>query len=418
MSPSGAELLRQVKSQIEEIDPGVVHELLGEGVTLVDVREVEEFAAGHIPRAKHVPKSYLETRIEAAVPDRDAQVVLYCQSGNRSAWAARTLMDDLGYTDVSSMTGGITLWKDRGYEVEVPRALGAEQRERYSRHLLMPEVGVEGQLKLLDAKVLLLGAGGLGSPTALYLAAAGVGTLGIVDDDEVDLSNLQRQVIHSTARIGIPKVDSAEETIHALNPDVEVVKYPVRLNAENIMGVLASASSLRPDTAGAIQAPVTGTASLLAGWDVIVDGVDNFPTRYLLNDATVRLQIPVVSASILGFDGQLSVFKPYEGPCYRCLFPEPPPAELAPSCGANGVLGVLPGTMGLLQATEVVKLILGIGDPAIGRLLLYDALAATLSEVKVRRDPDCPICSRPPDAISDEEMGVFPDYEAFCAAAG
>jgi len=418
MSPSGAELLRQVKSRIEEVDPGVVHEQLvfassgagavvassngsaqaGNGAgplgpVLIDVREVEEFAAGHIPGAKHVPRSYLETRIEAAVPDRDARVVLYCQSGNRSAWAARTLIEDLGYTNVASMTGGITLWKDRGYEVEVPRALSSEQRERYSRHLLMPEVGVEGQLKLLDAKVLLLGAGGLGSPTALYLAAAGVGTLGIVDDDEVDLSNLQRQVIHSTARIGIPKVDSAEESIHALNPDVQVVKHPFRLNAQNIM-----------DT--------------IAGWDVIVDGVDNFPTRYLLNDASVRLRIPVVSASILGFDGQLSIFKPYEGPCYRCLFPQPPPAELAPSCGANGVLGVLPGTMGLLQATEVVKLILGIGDPAIGRLLLYDALAATLGEVRVRRDPDCPICSRPPDSISDEEMGVFPDYEAFCAAAG
>jgi molybdopterin/thiamine biosynthesis adenylyltransferase/rhodanese-related sulfurtransferase len=430
MSPSGAELLRQVKSQIEEIDPGAVHEQLAvasgavvlagtsanghgpataasgsapegsalgesrpDGPILIDVREVEEFAAGHLPGAKHVPKSYLETRIEAAVPDHDAQVVLYCQSGNRSAWAARTLIEDLGYTDVASMTGGITLWKDRGYEVEVPRALSAEQRERYSRHLLMPEVGVEGQVKLLDAKVLLLGAGGLGSPTVLYLAAAGVGTLGIVDDDEVDLSNLQRQVIHSTARIGTPKVDSAEETIQALNPDVQVVKYPFRLNAENIM-------------------------ETITGWDIIVDGVDNFPTRYLLNDASVRLRIPVVSASILGFDGQLSIFKPYDGPCYRCLFPQPPPAELAPSCGANGVLGVLPGTMGLLQATEVVKLILGIGDPAIGRLLLYDALSATLNEVKVRRDPDCPICSRPPDSISDEEMGVFPDYEAFCAAAG
>jgi molybdopterin/thiamine biosynthesis adenylyltransferase/rhodanese-related sulfurtransferase len=399
MSPSGAELLRQVKSRIEEVDPSVVHEqLAANGAApshplLIDVREVEEFAAGHIPGARHVPKSHFESRIEAAVPDRDAEVILYCQSGNRSAWAARTLIDDLGYSNVASMTGGITLWKDRGYEIEVPRALSAQQRERYSRHLLMPEVGVEGQIKLLDAKVLLLGAGGLGSPTALYLAAAGVGTLGIVDDDEVDLSNLQRQVIHTTQRIGTPKVDSAEETIRALNPDVVVQKYPVRLNAENIM-------------------------EIIAGWDVIVDGVDNFPTRYLLNDASVRLQIPVVSASILGFDGQLSIFKPYEGPCYRCLFPQPPPAELAPSCGANGVLGVLPGTMGLLQATEVVKLILGIGEPAIGRLLLYDALAATLSEVKVRRDPDCPICSRPPDAISDEEMGVFPDYEAFCAASG
>ncbi len=393
MSPSGAELLKRIKSQITEIDPSRVRELIGEGVAIVDVRETDEFVAGHLPGAKHVPRSYLETRIESAVPDRDAQIVLYCQSGNRSAWGARTLEEDLGYTHVASMTGGITLWKDRGYEVTVPRSLSAEQRERYSRHLLIPEIGVEGQQKLLDAKVLLLGAGGLGSPTALYLAAAGVGTLGIVDDDEVDLSNLQRQVIHSTQRVGLPKVDSAEESIHALNPDVNVVKYPVRIDASNIM-------------------------EIISGYDVIVDGVDNFPTRYLLNDATVRLKIPVVSASILGFDGQLSVFKPYEGPCYRCLFREPPPAELAPSCGANGVLGVLPGTMGLLQATEVVKLILGIGEPAIGRLLLYDALGATLTEVKVHRDPDCPICSREPDEISDEEMGVFPDYEAFCAAAG
>jgi molybdopterin/thiamine biosynthesis adenylyltransferase len=305
----------------------------------------------------------------------------------------RTLIDDLGYEDVSHMTGGITLWKDRGYEVEVPRTLTAEQRERYSRHLLMPEVGIEGQQKLLEAKVLLLGAGGLGSPAALYLAAAGIGTLGIVDNDVVDLSNLQRQVIHTTERIGTPKVDSAAETIAAINPDVNVVKHPVRLGPDNIMEIIRD-------------------------YDVIVDGLDNFPTRYLLNDASVRLQIPVVSAAILGFDGQLSVFKPYEGPCYRCLFPEPPPAELAPSCGANGVLGVLPGTMGLLQATEVVKLVLGEGDPLIGRLLLYDALGTTFSEVKVRRDENCPICSRDPESISDEEMGVFPDYEAFCAAAG
>jgi molybdopterin/thiamine biosynthesis adenylyltransferase/rhodanese-related sulfurtransferase len=393
MSPSSADLLRQVKSEIDEIDPSQVNELLQEGVTIIDVREAEELASGLLPGAKHVPRSYLETRIEGIVPDRSAHIILYCASGNRSAYGARTLRDDLGYEHVESMTGGIALWKDRGYEVDVPRTLTAEQRDRYSRHLLIPEIGTDGQQKLLDAKVLLLGAGGLGSPTALYLAAAGVGTLGIVDDDVVDLSNLQRQVIHSTQRVGIPKVDSAEESIHALNPDVNVVKYPVRLDASNIM-------------------------EIIEGYDVIVDGVDNFPTRYLLNDATVRLQIPVVSASILGFDGQLSVFKPYDGPCYRCLFREPPPAELAPSCGANGVLGVLPGTMGLLQATEVVKLILGIGDPAIGRLLLYDALAATLTEVKVHRDPDCPICSRPPDEISDEEMGVFPDYEAFCAAAG
>ncbi|HEY1592969.1 MAG TPA: molybdopterin-synthase adenylyltransferase MoeB [Solirubrobacteraceae bacterium] len=392
MSPSGAEVLRQIKSRIDEVDPAIVREQASNGAVVVDVREPEEWAAGHIPGAKHVPKSYLESRIEGAAPDRDQHLILYCASGNRSAWATRTLVEDLGYENVESMTGGFTLWKDRGYEVEQPRTLTAEQRERYSRHLLLPEVGAEGQQKLLDAKVLLLGAGGLGSPAALYLAAAGVGTLGIVDNDEVDVSNLQRQVIHSSERIGVPKVDSAEQTITALNPDVKVEKYNLRLGPENIM-------------------------EILPGYDVVVDGLDNFPTRYLLNDASVRLGIPVVSAAILGFEGQLSVFKPYDGPCYRCLFPTPPPAELAPSCGANGVLGVLPGTMGLLQATEVVKLILGEGDPLIGRLLLYDALAASFTEVKVRRDPDCPICSREPDEIADEELGVFPDYEAFCAGA-
>jgi molybdopterin/thiamine biosynthesis adenylyltransferase len=245
---------------------------------------------------------------------------------------------------------------------------------------------------VLGARALLIGAGGLGSPAALYLAASGVGHITLVDDDEVDLSNLQRQVIHSSERIGVPKVDSAEETINALNPDVKVDKYPVRLGPDNIV-------------------------EIISGYDIVVDGLDNFPTRYLLNDASVRLGIPVVSAAILGFEGQLSVFKPFDGPCYRCLFPVPPPAELAPSCGANGVLGVLPGTMGLLQATEVIKLILGEGDPLIGRLLMYDALSATVSEVKVRRDPDCPICSRDPESISDDELGVFPDYEAFCAGA-
>jgi molybdopterin/thiamine biosynthesis adenylyltransferase/rhodanese-related sulfurtransferase len=392
MSPSGADVLRQIKNQIDEVDPSEAREQLANGAVLVDVREPEEWGTGHVPGAKHVPKSYLESRIEGAVPDRSQHVILYCASGNRSAWATRTLVEDLGYEHVESMTGGFTLWKDRGYEVEVPRTLNAEQRDRYSRHLLLPEVGPEGQQKLLDAKVLLLGAGGLGSPAALYLAAAGIGTLGIVDNDTVDVSNLQRQVIHSTDRVGVSKVDSAEETIKALNPDVKVQKYNLRLGPENIM-------------------------EILPGYDVVVDGLDNFPTRYLLNDASVRLGIPVVSAAILGFEGQLSVFKPYDGPCYRCLFPVPPPAELAPSCGANGVLGVLPGTMGLLQATEVIKLILGVGDPLIGRLAMYDALAATLTEVKVRRDPQCPICSRHPEEIADEEMGVFPDYEAFCAGA-
>src|SRR3954463_15152271 len=402
MSPSGAEYIRQIKTQVQEVDPAQVSEHLGNGIVLGDVRESTEWDAGHIPGAKHVPRGYLESRIEGAVgTDRGQEIVLYCASGQRSALAAHTLTDELGYTNVKSMTGGITLWKDRGYKVEVPKALTPEQRERYSRHLLVPEIGLEGQTKLLESKVLLLGAGGLGSPTPPPPptpgggppAAAGVGTLGIVDDDEVDLSNLQRQVIHTTGRIGVAKVDSAEESIKAINPDVDVVKYKTRIDASNIM-------------------------EIIAGYDVIVDGVDNFPTRYLLNDATVRLDIPVVSASILGFDGQLSVFKPHEGPCYRCLYRVPPPAELAPSCGANGVLGVLPGTMGLLQATEVIKLVTGAGEPLIGRLLLYEALGATFTELKVRRDPECPICSRDPSEISDEEMGVFPDYEAFCAAAG
>src|SRR6476646_10087828 len=391
--PSGSEYIRQIKSQIAEVDPSEVHELLHDGVAIVDVRETDEFGAGHLPGAKHVPRGHLESRIDMAVPDRSQRVILYCASGNRSALAAKTMLDELGFDSVESMTGGYTLWKDRGYEVDVPRTLTPEQRERYSRHILVPEVGFEGQMKLLDAKVLCLGAGGLGSPIALYLAAAGVGTIGIVDDDVVDLSNLQRQVIHTTAGIGMPKVDSAEAAIKGLNPDVNVVKYQTRLDASNIM-------------------------EIIEGYDVIVDGVDNFPTRYLLNDASVRLKIPVVSAAILGFEGQLSVFAPYEGPCYRCLFRQPPPAELAPSCGANAVLGVLPGTMGLLQATELIKLITGSGDPLIGRLLMYDALAATTTELKVRRDPECPICSRDPEEIVDDEMGVFPDYEAFCAAAG
>jgi molybdopterin/thiamine biosynthesis adenylyltransferase/rhodanese-related sulfurtransferase len=396
--PSGAELLRNIKEQIEEVDPREVHDELQNGngtrPVVVDVREQHEYEEGHIPGAVHVPRGHLESRIEGAVgADRSKSVVLYCASGSRSAFAADTLQRMLGYEDVKSMTGGITLWKDRGFDVDVPRALTPEQRSRYSRHVLLPEIGLEGQLKLLDAKVLLLGAGGLGSPTALYLAAAGVGTIGLVDDDVVDVSNLQRQVIHTTDRVGVPKVDSAEQSIHALNPDTNVVKFNTRLDASNIM-------------------------EIIDGYDVIVDGVDNFPTRYLLNDATVRTKTPVVSASILGFDGQLSVFKPYDGPCYRCLYPTPPPAELAPSCGANGVLGVLPGTMGLLQATEVIKLIAETGEPLIGRLLLYDALAATTTELKVRRDPACPICSRDPESISEDEMGVFPDYEAFCAGAG
>lgn len=396
MTPSGAEFVRQIKGQIEEVDPAQVHDVLwDENVVLVDVRESDEVAAGKLPGAVHVPRGFLESRIDGAVGDRSKRVVLYCASGNRSALAARTLKEDLGYDNVESMTGGYTLWKDRGYEVDVPRTLSAEQRERYSRHILINEVGLEGQIKLIDSKVLLIGAGALGSPNALYLAAAGIGTIGIVDDDVVDLSNLQRQVVHGTSTIDTPKVESAAKRINDLNPDVNVIQHRQRLDADSVL-------------------------ELFKGYDVIVDGTDNFPTRYLINDAAVRLNKPVVSAAILGFEAQLSVFDTShaDGPCYRCLFPVPPPAELAPSCGANGVLGVLPGTAGLLQATEVIKLIIGVGDPLRGRLLMYDALAAEFNEVKVRKDPECPVCSRDRDSISDEEMGVFPDYEAFCAAAG
>jgi molybdopterin/thiamine biosynthesis adenylyltransferase/rhodanese-related sulfurtransferase len=392
MATNYQDFLSKIKEQIPEIDPTEVEAILQSddpSAVVVDVREQQEWDESHIPGAKHVPRGYLEQRIGRAAPDLDQHVILYCQSGNRSAIAAKTLIEELGYTNVESMNGGITLWKQRNFPIEIPFQYTDAQRIRYSRHMLLPEVGPEGQQKLLQAKVLLLGAGGLGAPTALYLAAAGVGTLGIVDDDIVDASNLQRQVIHSTKTIGEPKVESAKQTINDLNPDVNVVTYNTRLNADNIIDIIKD-------------------------YDIVVDGVDNFPTRYLLNDASVRLKIPVVSASILSFDGQLTVFKPYEGPCYRCLYPVPPPAELAPSCGENGVLGVLPGTMGLLQATEVLKLILGIGEPLVGRLMLYDALAEEFTNLKIRRDPECPICSREPDEISDDELGVFPDYEAFC----
>src|ERR671919_1570231 len=391
--PSFRELLAATKSEIREVDTATADELRQRpGAVVLDVREPDEYEQGAIPGAVHIPRGTLESSVENRVTDKSAPVIVHCTSGVRSAFAAKTLTD-IGYEDVVSMTGGFNKWKDEGRPWAAPRKLTAEQRNRYQRHLLLPEVDVGGQLKLLDARVLLLGAGGLGSPAALYLAAAGVGTIGIVDMDVVDESNLQRQILHNVDRIGERKVDSAKKTLTALNPDVDVVTHDVRLGPDNIL-------------------------EIIDGYDVIVDGLDNFPTRYLLNDASVRFQIPVVSASILGWDGQLSVFKPYDGPCYRCLYPTPPPAELAPSCGANGVLGALPGTMGLLQATEVIKLIVGQGEPLIGRLLLYDALGATFTELKVRRDPDCPICSRDPSEISDEEMGVFPDYEAFCAAAG
>jgi sulfur-carrier protein adenylyltransferase/sulfurtransferase len=355
------------------------------GALLVDVRSDDEWRVAHIPGALHVPMSRVETELPELVPDRARPVVTYCASGARSLHILPTL-DELGYEDAVSMAGGIVAWQELGFPVESDSALDEEQRDRYSRHLLIPEVGEDGQRRLLDANVLLIGAGGLGSPSALYLAAAGVGRLGIVDDDTVDASNLQRQVLHSTAELGRPKAQSAKETLKALNPDVDVVTYEERLTSENVDRILG------------------------AGWDLVVDGADNFPTRYLLNDASVWHDVPVVHGSIFRFEGQVTVFKPHEGPCYRCLFPQPPPPELAPSCAEGGVLGVLPGVIGSLQANEALKLVLGIGEPAIGRLLLFDALAARLDEVAIRRDPDCPVCGDNPT------ITTYVDYVEFCGA--
>jgi sulfur-carrier protein adenylyltransferase/sulfurtransferase len=388
MAPT--DTLEQVKARVEMIDHDAAREEIAAGTTLIDVREPHEWDEAHLVEATHVPQDEVLERIDELVPDRSQRVLLYCRTDNRSSRVADAL-GDLGYENVAVIRDGIVGWQEAGLPVAAPEGLSPEQRMRYSRHTLLPEVGVEGQLKLLDAKVLLLGAGGLGAPAALYLAAAGVGTLGIVDDDVVDESNLQRQVIHDTHRVGQPKTASARQTIEALNPDVEVVEYRTRLDASNVLDIIGE-------------------------YDLIVDGADNFPTRYLLNDASVRLRKPVVSASILGFEGQISTFVPYEGPCYRCLYPVPPPPELAPSCGANGVLGVMAGVMGLLQANEVIKLAAGIGEPLVGRLLLYESLGTRFTELKVKRDPSCPVCGDDAPEIPDSELGKFPDYELFCGA--
>jgi sulfur-carrier protein adenylyltransferase/sulfurtransferase len=383
--PTYRELLNQIKAEIEEIDASRAAELVEDAdAVFVDVRERDEWDEGHIPGATHVPRGFLESRVEKAVPDQSTPVVVYCASGARSAFAAKTL-EELGYDDVVSLAGGFTDWKRNGFPTELPKGLGEEQRRRYSRHLLIPEVGEEGQIRLLDTRILLIGAGGLGSPASLYLAAAGVGTLGIVDDAAVDATNLQRQIVHSTDRLGESKAESAKQTIEALNPDVTVKTYRERLTSENADRILGE------------------------GWDVIVDGADNFPTRYLLNDASVWHGIPVVHGSIYRFEGQVTVFRPQHGPCYRCLFPQPPPPELAPSCAEGGVLGVLPGVIGSIQATEALKLALGIGDPLVGRLLLFDALATTFTEVSLRRDPTCPVCGDAPTITE------YIDYAEFCA---
>ena len=375
------DLLDQAKREIREIDVLQANHLIREGAVALDVREADEVEQGAVTGSVHIPRGFLEFRIEDAVRDKSTPIAIYCAGGARSVFAAKALQD-LGYTDVASVAGGFNAWKTAGLPWGVPKTLTPDQKRRYSRHLLIPEVGEVGQQKLLDAKVLLVGAGGLGSPAALYLAAAGVGTIGVIDADVVDDSNLQRQVIHTTDRIGMPKTESARLTIEALNPDVKVIEHRERLTQENAL-------------------------ALFAPYDIVLDGTDNFATRYLINDACVLLGKPNVHGSIFRFEGQATVFNPPDGPCYRCLFPTPPPPELAPSCAEAGVLGVLPGTIGLVQATEVVKLILGVGEPLVGRLLMYDALATEYRELRLKRDPHCPMCG--PDAPTDLDEIEYTD---------
>ncbi|MCY7419304.1 MAG: molybdopterin-synthase adenylyltransferase MoeB [Chloroflexi bacterium] len=366
MTRSLSDLLRVARANVPEVGAAATQQLVSAGARLIDVRERSEWDEGHIAGATHISRSYLEQQIEGAAPDHAAPVVLYCAGGTRSLFAAQTLQE-MGYSNVSSMSGGFQGWKSGGRPWTTPVVLTREQQQRYSRHLLIPEVGAEGQAKLLGSKALFIGAGGLGAPGLLYLAAAGVGTIGVVDFDIVDVSNLQRQVIHTTDRVGQKKTESAAQTIRALNPDVTVIPHDEMLTESNV-------------------------DRLIAGYDVILDGTDTFETRYTLNDAAVRARIPVVHASVFRFEGQLSVFKPFDGPCYRCLYPTPPPPELAPGCSVAGVLGIVPGVMGLLQATEALKVLLDIGDSLAGRLVIYDALDGSFQELQLRRDPHCPAC--------------------------
>lgn len=385
MSLSYQDLVNEAKLKIPEVDPSQLLNLAG-SVTILDVRESDEFDQGAIETARLVPRGLLESVIGMHVDDLDEKIILYCAGGARSALAAQSLKQ-MGYTNVSSLRGGFGRWKTDGHPWKVPEGLSNDQRGRYSRHILLPEVGEEGQIRLLKSKVLIVGAGGLGSPAALYLAAAGVGTIGIVDFDVVDATNLQRQILHNIDRIGQSKVESARETLAALNPDVKIVTYDERLSAENVL-------------------------QILSGYDVVLDGGDNFPTRYLVNDASVRLRIPVVHGSIFRFEGQVTVFEPYAGPCYRCQYPEPPPPELAPSCAEAGVLGVLPGVIGTLQAMEILKILLGIGDTLSGRLLTYDGLSQEFRTFRVRRDPTCPACS------DESHPPAIVEYDQFCTPAG
>jgi molybdopterin/thiamine biosynthesis adenylyltransferase/rhodanese-related sulfurtransferase len=397
MPTTYTDLIAQTRRETKEVSLDEVKRRLDakEPYTFLDVREKEEYRAGYIPGAISIPRGFLEIQVEGRIPDKNTKIVAYCAGGTRSALAAKTLAE-LGYTQVETANPGFVRWKDLGYPMETPPQLSEAQRDRYSRHLLLPEVGESGQAKLLKSKVLLIGAGGLGAPAALYLAAAGVGTLGVVDADTVDASNLQRQIIHATSRLGMPKIESAEKVIKDLNPDVKVVGYKERLDSSNV-------------------------DRLFTDYDVIVDGTDNFPTRYLVNDASVFLGKPVVHGSIFRFDGQLTTFVPESaakklgiqaGPCYRCLYPEPPPPHLAPSCQEAGVLGILPGVIGVLQATEAVKLILNRGDVLAGRLLTYDSLKMRFRELKLRRDPNCIVCGPNPSITK------YIDYEGFCALPG
>lgn len=372
------DLLNQTKTEINEVDTAEAEALRDSGVTLLDVREADEFEQGAVPGSVFIPRGHLESQVESRITDKDAPLIVMCAGGVRSAFAAKTLAE-LGYTGVVSMAGGFNRWKDEGRDWKRPQVLTSDQRNRYSRHLLMSEVGEEGQLKLLDAKVLLLGAGGLGSPAGLYLAAAGVGRIGVVDMDVVDESNLQRQILHNTERIGERKVDSAKKTINALNPEIKVITHDIRLSAANI-------------------------EEIIAGYDIVVDGADNFPIRYMLNDASVKLGIPVVHGSIFRFEGQVTVFDPKNGPTYRDMLPVPPPAEMAPSCSEAGVLGVLPGIVGCIQAVETLKLILGLGTSLVGRYLTFDAADMEFREYKLRRDPKNEITWENRDQIVVSEM--------------
>ncbi len=385
------QLLNLARAEITELSPQDLHQQIenGNNVTLIDVRERDEFVQGHLPGAVFIPRGFLELQIEQVQPDRDAPLVIYCAGGVRSLLAARNLKD-MGYTNPISLISGFNGWKNAGYSFEIPSVLTDEQRMRYSRHTILSEVGEAGQLKLLDSKVLLIGAGGLGSPAAIYLAAAGVGTLGIVDFDTVDASNLQRQILHDTNDVGRPKVESAARRINDLNPDVDVIGYSVLITSQNALDIIRD-------------------------YDVVLNGSDNFPTRYLINDACQFLGITLVDASIFMFEGQVSVYQPQRpehgiegGPCYRCLYPDPPPPGEVPSCAEAGVLGVLPGIVGSIQAIEAIKLLLGIGEPLIGQLLMIDTLDMSFRTLRVRRDPSCPVCGENPTVTE------LIDYEQFC----